>query len=849
MVSFQKFIEKISKDYKGRIAFEIRRKIKREVFHYKDLPVFADKISFFLKSNGVDEGGRVIIWGLNCPEYSLLLLSCFSSRRIAVPIDYRNSQEMILKVVSQTKPKLAFVSKYLNSEFLDKKVDKIFYIEDLLKLTQSAEVGSLDGRRKSNRKRNPVVEIVYTSGTTGFPKGVMLSEQNILNNMESISCAIPDMPYYETLSLLPLSHMLEQIIGLFMMLKVGGKVVYLPRINSNRMLEALRENNVTHLVFVPQLFNIFLDKIKQRALENSKLEQFESALSYAKYLPKILRKRLFHDVHKIFGSSFQFFGSAGAPLNLDVAKIWESMGFTILEGYGATEVTAGATINRAGSRKLGSVGKVLPNVTVEVDNDNQIIIGGNAVSKGYYNNLEKTKRVFVNGKYKTGDIGKIDKEGFVYILGRDDFKIVLPSGEKVYAEDLERKINSSPYIKDSCVMEVSVGKSTAIMAYVLLDGQKKAKGKLKDIFNDINKTLESKQQIRIFKKWPGEDFPRTHTLKIDRKVVKARMAKGYQGFKDASQRQAQGNIESVYDIISNLSGIPKGKISQKDKLSSDLKLDSITRIELVSQIEEYLGVTIEESKITLKTTVKDLTELVKGANAEDRTFYIPNKQFTRKGRLISFVANKLLLFPLHNYIIKIDYKGLENINKLKGHGFIVTFNHPGTMDGFCVLRALSKMGINNCCTLGSSSFWSDKSQKLIRFGLENFAGGLPLYETGYGFIKIMQKVSDLLDKNYCLLYAPQGRLQRYNSQDKFKQGIGYMVDELDVPVLPIRIDGYEKLWPPPQENVVDSGFKELLPKKRGKVNLTVGEPIFLSKEGSSQDIIRQLEKSYSQLWR
>jgi long-chain acyl-CoA synthetase len=837
-------INNIAEEYGENIAFEIRRKIVRERYHYKDLPALIKRVNTFFKQLDIKEGERILIWGLNCPEYSILLLTCFSQNRVAVPIDYRNNSEMILSVIEQTNPRVGFVSKYLQSDFLDEHLEKKIYIEDLFNLI--SDLTETEFVSENDSKEN-IVEIVYTSGTTGIPKGVCLTEQNLLTNMYSLSQIVPYISRYETLSLLPLSHMFEQVIGLLMMLKMGGRVIYLPKINSFRILEALKENSVTHLIFVPQLFNIFLDKIKLQARELGKYSQFENALKISQYLPTFIRKILFKDVHKIFGKQLKFFGSGGAPLSKKTAEIWKLMGFEVLEGYGATEVTAVATMSTPSNKRIGSVGKTIPDVDIHIDTDKQVIIKSPSVSKGYYNNSEKTSLVFTNEGYKTGDIGYLDSDGYLYILGRDDFKIVLPSGEKIYAEDLEQKINSHPLVKDSCVIEISTKAGADILALFILDKNQNLDSDLKTIVDEVNLTLESKQQIRNYKEWNQEDFPRTHTLKIDRKKVKSMIGNEISKNEDIPDDNPVGNALSLLDILARLSGVRKEKIMDDDRLSRDLMLDSLSRVELVAQIEEFLGVIIEESQINSKTTVKELINIVEASPDTSVTDDLPSWQFTPFGRLVSHIINKFFLFPFHSTFIKIEVSGEENIKNLKGKGFIAAFNHPGILDGVCVLRVLKSNGYKNCFTLSWKGFWEDKVHKYIKFGLESMVGGMPLYDSGHKFIRLLQKSSDLLDSSYYMLYAPQGKLQKNKVQDTFKAGIGFVMKELNVPVVPIKIVGYEDIWPAPDKDLGKAGFKELLPKKRGNVKVIIGEPFTADKKGSALEIANILEEKFNKL--
>src|SRR3989344_1292211 len=834
--SFIDLLNYVGNKYSNSTTLEIRRKIIKERIFYKDLKSLVFKTIAFFKKEETHEKDKIIFWGLNCPEYALALLSCFTSNRTAIPIDYRNTEETIKKIIGQTSPKVAFVSRYIKHDFLHPLVDKIFIIEDLTECIQP-----LSQAKEKASYRNPenISEIVYTSGTTGEPKGVTLLQKNLLSNTAALTKAIPKLPHYKTISILPLSHMYEQIVGFLSMLNVGSHIIYLPRINSFRILKEATLQNPTHLLFVPQLFSIFEEKLKQKVTESGELEKFELTIRIAKFLPMVLRKLIFRRIHQIFGKDFRFFGSGGAPLSLKTTLFWNSIGFTILEGYGATEVGAVATINTPEQIKYGSVGKEIEGVKVFFDEDSQIIIDSNSTALGYFKNLEKTKTVFNGSQYKTGDIGFKDKDGFLHIKGRDDFKIVLPSGEKVFSEDLEEKIKANKSISDACVLE----SGGSIFAYVTLTNSKGGDN-LEDIFNEINKNLESKQQVRFFKKWPQEDFPRTFTLKIDRKKV----IEFHKNANDKSILKTDSKTFktalSVKDIISNISNKPVRSLKGSDVLSGNLKLDSLERVEIVSQLEEYLGVAINEGDITAETTVKDLEDLVEKSTGAKSDTLLSTWQFSRLGEFLHLISNKLVIFPLHKLIIKIKYSPQKEAQKIKTGSVIIT-NHPGTADILCTHRILSDMGINKTVTLATASAWEKKSK--FRYFFELSIGALPTYETGQKFIDVLKVCSDLLDRGYVLIIAPQGRAQRRGIEDPFLPGIGFILKELKKPFYIVKIKGYREIWPAPKKNFLEAKISDYItPKKGGTVEVITSKEFFYETfEGlNNAETVKNIERTY-----
>ncbi|KKQ33837.1 MAG: AMP-binding protein [Candidatus Nomurabacteria bacterium GW2011_GWB1_37_5] len=568
------YLIKSSRTWSHQNALIIRRRIKKEKILYQDIPGLLAGFDVWFTKNKIQKNTKILFWGMNCPEYALSLLSCMSLGRCAVPIDWRNSIETIEGIIEKTKPKHAFISKYFKHDFLKNRGIKTYFIEDFFRHVNKElpnKYSLLENEEYIDPER--IIEIVFTSGTTGIPKGVVMKQKNILANLKSVEPKLPDLTGSRTISILPLSHMLEQVAGLLLPIGFGTTIYYLPRINSFRLLQAFSEYKPTHLVFVPQMLKIFWEKIEDKAKETGKYNSLVKSMKVAVILPGPLKKILFSSIHKLFGNKLKFVACGGAPLDRRVGENWFRVGIPIIEGYGATEATAIATINDVRSPKLGTVGKSIPGVEIKIDENGEIYIQSDSLSAGYYNDKERTKTAFTKNGYQTGDIGEFDREGNLHIKGRDVFKIVLPGGEKVFVEDLETKIIQDIRIQETCVVAKRISGGDKIHAYFIL--KKEINHHLKEIVTEINTRLESKQQIFSFALWPNADFPRTPTLKIDRKLVfeVANQQKDITSITDKTVDNAY-SIQNAVDVLSKVSGIDKDRISDTDTLAGDLNIDS-----------------------------------------------------------------------------------------------------------------------------------------------------------------------------------------------------------------------------------------------------------------------------------
>ncbi len=577
------FVKENAESHKDKVAYQIKRGLRTEKFTFGEVYSLSLKTATFLKKNGLEKGDRVAIWAPNMPEYPILYFGCWLAGIVAVPIDVRTTQETLNVFLQKAKCKIGFKGQYVAGDF-GKLVDKSFFLEELVDLVKDSPPSHVS----LPISRNDLAEIAFTSGTTGTPKGVMLTHGNFLSDVEALTKVFPFKARWRALSLLPLSHAFEQVVDFLAMSQEGIPVTYLERTNSLTILGALRKNQVTSAVLVPQALRLLFSGIEREVERQGKTKQFQQAFKIAPYLPLFARRILFRKIHKNLGGKLELFGSGSAPLDLKLAKSWEALGVEVAEGYGATETTAALTINTPSAKRLGSVGQVLPGLEVKIDlKTHEILAKGPNVSLGYFEDPEKTKHAFSGGWYRTGDVGNIDKDGFLYITGREAFRIVLPNGQKVYPEDLEKKLNSHPLVKEACVVGIKREEGEVVHAAIIT----KRPQQLDKIVKEINAALASHEQILESSLWKDEDFPRTPILKIDRKKVAETIA----GVKPETPVIKVKAEDKLMGLIAQVTKVPLPKIKDTSILAMDLKLDSLGRVELLSLIEQEFAVAIPES--------------------------------------------------------------------------------------------------------------------------------------------------------------------------------------------------------------------------------------------------------------
>jgi len=825
MQNLEEFLKKYSEINRDRVAYEIKRGFRTEKITFDSVYSLARKTAAFLAQKGLKKGDKVVIWAPNMPEYSILYFGCWIIGVVTVPIDVRTTQETLKIFLEKAKCTLGFKSKFIPGDF-GKLVKESFYLEDLVELVSELP---LTTNYQSLVAKDDLAEIAFTSGTTGTPKGVMLTHENFLSDVESLTKAFPFKKEWRALSLLPLSHAFEQTVDFLTLFKAGIKVTYLERTNRLTILKAMRKNKITSVALVPQALNLLMNGIEAEVEKKGKQRVWKVLNSVSAYLPIWTRRLLFSQVHRRLGGNLKFFGCGSAPLNLKLAQKWENLGIEIFEGYGATETTAALTINTPQGKKLGSVGKVLPGMNLRVNPSLEIEASGPNISPGYFEDEEKTKAAFLNGWYKTGDIGQFDKDGFLYITGREAFRIVLPDGRKVYPEDLEKKLNAHPKVQEACVIGINREKGEVVHAVILT----KQANKLPSIINDVNKKLASHEQIMESSIWKDEDFPRTPILKIDRNRVLEKI----QGIKLERPEIIIKTEDKLIALISHLAHISPNKIKETLTLGTDLKIDSLGRVELLSLIEQEFGVAISETKITQETSLRKLRKLIKEAPTTFEEIPINESLYNPLIMKIRTFLQQLLPFPLHALFVPMEGKDEANLKDLK-LPVIFYFNHIGIMDGLCVLRILPQYIRERIVIAANSDLWKD-----WRFPFVEFFGPAYPFDKKEKVKASLELTGEFLDRGFSILMAPEGIFTPDGKLLEFKPGIGLLAVEAQVPVVPIKIDpAYLEIFPP-----MGGKFIENIPKKRKKIWIKIGKSLTFGKDTSYEEATQKMRQALEDL--
>jgi long-chain acyl-CoA synthetase len=493
---------------------------------YPDLDRRARVAAWRLRALDLEPGDRILTWSPSSPELAAAYYGAMHARLVLVPLDLRMSADAVETIVRASgarhlvlgtgrdapDPREAGLAGFPTTT-----------IDDLA--AEPADDDPLflaDWEARQAAWQRPaageMVELIFTSGTTGTPKGVMLTHDNIVASIESFHRIVPPMEH-RLVSLLPLSHLLEQAVGLFYALDVGGDILYVRSRNPRVIFDALRDHRVTSMIVVPQILDLFWSAIEREIAKRGRTSMVDRLRGIARHLPYAARRLLFRSIHKQLGGHFRLFLSSGAFLPPALQQAWEDLGITVLQGYGATETGTGSctTLDDHGP---GTVGRVPDGIEMRLASDGEIQFRGRTVFSGYWNAPDLSAQAFTDdGWYRTGDLGRFDTEGRLVLSGRIKDVIVLPNGFNVYPEDIENALRIAE-LRDAVVVETAPGRIEAVVLALRDEEPAATKARVGAAVKAANATLGSNQRIAGWRLWPTEDFPRTHTLKIKRDPIR-----------------------------------------------------------------------------------------------------------------------------------------------------------------------------------------------------------------------------------------------------------------------------------------------------------------------------------------
>ncbi|MDE0230278.1 MAG: AMP-binding protein [Spirochaetaceae bacterium] len=771
------FLDDIVRRFGDRPALLFKPGFRYRVWSYRALRHACAQVSALLRERGVGKGDRVILWGPNAPHWVFAFFGCLRIGAILVPLDVRSTADFVRQVIAKTAPSLAFTAHATGGDTALGLPAILFEdLEGLIYDRPAAEPASLAG--------DDLAEIMFTSGTTGDAKGVLLTHGNLMANLHSVQQVIPGDASFRMLSLLPLSHMFEQMGSLFAGLGCGASITFVTSRQPAILLKTMQERRINMMLLVPQALDLFMKSIEREVANRGKEHAWQLLMKLARRLPVALRRLLFRQVHARFGGHLRIVVSGGAALDQALGEKWHLLGVSVLQGYGATEASPVISCHSLTEARFDSVGRPVPGVDVRIADTGEIQVRGPNITQGYWQAPEQTAAAFDGDWYKTGDIGFIDDAGHLHIRGRVKEMIVLANGQNVFPEDIEAVLHRIPAVTDATVVGLKQGQDTQVHAVFLLEEPERAPR----IVAEANRELAEHQQIRGHTVWPEADFPRTHTLKVKKAVLVDALSAGVpRAAAGAAARTpaAAGNPgERLVRLVSEVSGVAQEQVLPEHTVGGDLDLDSLKRVEMLSIIEQELGVYIDESLVGSQTTFAELQKLL-DTQAQAKAALPPFYTWPLSVwfSLLREVLHRVVVFPVFSIRYRARASGLEH---LPDDGPVLfAANHNAVRGDSMVLAKVTPPAWRRHLSFAAAAEITF-GKRLTGIFAALVANAFPLSREN-AIRASLEHMGRLMDEGWSVVIFPEGEQRIGRPMLPFQSGTGMLAVESHTPVVPVHL--------------------------------------------------------------
>ena len=763
---------------------------RRWSYSYGEVSRAATAFGARLHGAGLTKGDAVIFWSENRPEWIAALWGCWLQGIVAVPIDYRASPDFLRRVAGIVSARLVLAGA---------EVDQGQAGPAPVWLLSEFDWHATGQGPRAAVTRDDTAEIIFTSGATAEPKGVVITHGNILANIVPVEHEIVKYRKYARpfapirfLNLLPLSHMFGQSMATFIPPLLSGTVVFMRGYNPQDIARQIKSRRVSVLVSVPKILDVLREHVLRVAPESAELPP-----AHTHFTKRWWRYRR---AHRLFGLKFWSFVVGAAPLDPALEEFWGRLGFVVIQGYGLTETAPIVSLNHPFSTRKGSVGKAIAGVEVKIAEDGEILVRGDNVTKGYFGAAEATAEAFEGGWFHTGDIGEVDAQGRIFIKGRKKEMIVTSEGLNVFPEDVERVVAALPGVRDVAVVGVRSGADERVHAVVVAEPAVDPQS----LVRQANLALLDHQKIRGISVWPGPELPRTEgTRKLKRQQVRDWVASG--GAAETVAARGSG----VGSLLAQFAG---GHAVAGTTTLDELGLSSLERVELMVALEEKFGTTIDESAFARAADVAALEKLVRGepgGGASDEPSSPDPVDFPSWNRAwwaqaVRRVSHPTWLLPLARLFAWVKVEGLEHLDTLEGP-VIFASNHQSHLDTPAILWALPRRWRYRVAVAMAKEFFKahffpeqfTRRQRLTN-GLNYYLSSLffnafPLPQREAGARQTLRYIGDLVTDGWSVLIFPEGKRTMAGEINSFRPGIGMIGAKLQVPVVPVRLEGLDKV--------------------------------------------------------
>ena len=774
-------------------------------YSYADVIKYVNYYSEFLD---ISKGDRVALMMENRPESIFSFFSIWAKKGIALSLDAGYTVEQLAFVLNDSKPKYIFVSNKVK-EVVEKANEQIGNIVKILLVDEISLPNDYIAKQEEfeNDLDEDIAIIVYTSGTTGNPKGVMITYNNIKANMDGVKAVDLVTDTDTILGMLPYHHIMPLCFTLILPMYLGVPIVLLTEISSASLLKTLQENRVTVILGVPRVWEM-LDKAIMTKINQSSVAKFMFKLA-SKTNSMSIRKMLFSKVHKQFGGHIRLMVSGGAKIDKSILEDFRTMGFRAIQGYGMTETAPIITFNVPGRERSDSAGEVIPNVEVKIADDGEILVKGKNVMKGYYKNETATKEAFdAEGWFHTGDLGRMEGK-YLIIIGRKKEMIVLANGKNIDPNDIEAEImKNTDLIKEIAVTEYNAQLLAIIypdfeklQAQQIVNIKDAIKWEVIDKYNVTAPNYKKIHDIKIIK----QELPKTRLGKIRRFMLKDLLEDKVEAPEKKIEKkvvEVPSEIKEKYDIINKYITERYNKdIDLDSHIELDLGFDSLDIVEFMNFLNSTFEIEIVEQDFVDHKTISGIIKLVeeKSRITSEKVVEKVDKNENLKKIIDSDSDVKLppsakyakilkfLFSPLFRFYFKYKYSGKENLGE--GAGIIVG-NHQSYLDAFMLNNAFTYKELNNNYYIATALHFKSKTMKYLAGN-----GNIILVDANRNLKNTLQAASKVLKSGKKLLIFPEGARTRDGQLQEFKKTFAILAKELNVPIYPFVLKGAYEAFP------------------------------------------------------
>jgi long-chain acyl-CoA synthetase len=775
-------------------------------YQYRQIAHAARAFAARLGREGIGKGEKVLFWSENRPEWLAAFWGCLLKGVVVVPIDYRASAEALRNVQNVVRARAILVGDEVRSDGLGEAAP-VWRLADF-DLSRDADPGPPVAITADD-----IAEIVFTSGSTAAPKGVVITHRNVVADLIPIEREVLKYRRYvrplfplRLLNLLPLSHLFGQALATFFPPMVPASVVFMRGYAPHEIVRQIGSKRAAFLVAVPKMLQVLRQYVVREFPELVHIQTHASSW--------FVRRWRYRKVHRLFGWKFFGFVVGGAPLEAALEEFWRQLGFIVVQGYGLTETAPIVAFNHPFHLKPGTVGKPLPGVDLRIAPDGEILVRGDIVTPGYVGAPAEASKAFENGWFHTADVGALDRDGYLVVRGRKSEMIVTPEGLKVFPDDVELILSRVPGVRDCAV----VGRERVHAVLVLDSGADKD-----EVIRSANAQLEEHQKIRSVSIWIAGDLPRTEgTGKLKRPAIQKWVDAG-----GPPPPTVPGPHSEIAAVLQRYA--PHRTITPETTLE-ELGLSSLEQVELMVELEERFNVTLDERAFSKARRLSDLAEQLSRPAPPQEPSVTVRWNRGAVACMVRRIALAGLILPLTRLCARITVSGDTSLDAVAGP-IIFAANHQSHLDTPVILAALpARLRYAVAPAMWMEFFdahFHPERHSRLRWLVNSAAyylavllfNGFPLSQQSSGLRETVRHIGDLVSEDWSVLVFPEGERTETGEIKRFHPGVAMVGSHLRVPVVPVRLRGVD--------HVLHRGSNMVHP---GPVGVAFGTPIELSGE-------------------